>query len=107
MKSSARIVTVPEFLFISVDSGKIVADARLLIDVAGDRVTLSLRGIVYAGGAHFVCRFISARGRVWYHDGIETGGECVDEGLLKDFPDARWLMKSGDRQAVLLVYARK
>ncbi|KAJ7019553.1 hypothetical protein C8F04DRAFT_975515 [Mycena alexandri] len=106
MRSSASFVAVPDFIFISVDSDKLLADKRLTIDVAGVRVTLPLRGIVYGGGAHFVCRFISKRGRVWYHDGIVTGSRCVDDGWLKNV-DPRWLMSTRTREAVLLVYARR
>jgi hypothetical protein len=35
-------------------------------------VVLSICGLIYYYGAHFVVRIISPDGEVWYHDGIET-----------------------------------
>ncbi|KAH8071792.1 hypothetical protein BXZ70DRAFT_903014 [Cristinia sonorae] len=39
-----------------------------------------LKGLIYLGCEHFVCRVIDAQGKVWYNDGIETGRLCIEEG---------------------------
>ncbi|KAF8579432.1 hypothetical protein K439DRAFT_1246632, partial [Ramaria rubella] len=48
---------------------------------------LSLVGIVYhdAFRQHYVARVIGKEGDVWYHDGINTGNECVYEGNVSTF----------------------
>ena len=33
---------------------------------------------------HFTSRIVSELGRVWYHDGIETGKQMVPEGRIGD-----------------------
>ncbi|KAF8576669.1 hypothetical protein K439DRAFT_1309795, partial [Ramaria rubella] len=46
-----------------------------------------LSGIVYydAIRQHFVARIIGKQGDIWYHDGINTGPQCVFEGNLSLF----------------------
>lgn len=107
MRSSSTFIRVPEVLFLSVDSDQIIPDKRLIIDCDGVREVLSLRGIVYAGGAHFVCKLFSKGGKIWYHDGILTGRRCVDDGCLRDVNDLRTLMSTRNRRAVLIIYARR
>ncbi|KAF8584290.1 hypothetical protein K439DRAFT_1312539, partial [Ramaria rubella] len=50
-----------------------------------------LSGIVYydAIRQHFVARVIGKQGDVWYHDGINTGQQCVPEGNLSAFDSAQ------------------
>ncbi|KAJ7164296.1 hypothetical protein C8R46DRAFT_901697 [Mycena filopes] len=98
--------SVPAVFFVTVDSDLLIFDERLVFDCQGCMEVLLLRGIIYGGGAHFVCRFIGNDGRMWYHDGIGTGRRCVDDGMLNDIEDHRLLMRTREKQAVLLVYAR-
>ncbi|KAJ7720726.1 hypothetical protein B0H16DRAFT_1234568, partial [Mycena metata] len=70
-------------------------------DCGGLAQVMTLRGIVYLGNSHFVCRFISKSNIVWYHDGIETGRTCMPEGRLRDVAD---LCATRGKNAVLLVY---
>ncbi|KAJ7733486.1 hypothetical protein B0H16DRAFT_1254680, partial [Mycena metata] len=77
---------IPELFLISVENRNLVFDHRLVFSCGGIAHSMNLRGIVYLGDLHFVSRFISAAGVVWYHDGIETGRRCVREGLMRDMP---------------------
>jgi hypothetical protein len=42
---------------------------------------LFLRGIIYYGD-HFTSCIIDCKGCVWYHHGIETSSNCIQEGNL-------------------------
>ncbi|KAJ7015909.1 hypothetical protein C8F04DRAFT_984446, partial [Mycena alexandri] len=53
----------------------------------GSVVTMKLRGIIYAGQAHFTCRYIERDGTMWFHDGITTGRNCLEEVKLQSLPD--------------------
>ncbi|KAJ7661407.1 hypothetical protein DFH06DRAFT_988433 [Mycena polygramma] len=97
---------MPQVLFISVEHERLVFDAALTFDCQGVRRSLQLRGIVYGGGGHFTCRFVSSQGFLWYHDGITTGRRCIEEGKLEDLAPAD-LMKTRNKLAVLLIYAKQ
>ncbi|KAJ7642476.1 hypothetical protein DFH06DRAFT_959883, partial [Mycena polygramma] len=105
MRMCVEIVRLPNVLFISVEHENLVFDAALSFDCRGVRRTLKLRGIVYGGGGHFTCRFVSNSGTVWYHDGITTGRRCIEEGRLEDIVPAD-LMRTRNKLAVLLIYAK-
>jgi hypothetical protein len=70
-----------------------------------------LRAVVYGDGNHFVARFISNDGQIWYHDGMTTGSNCVLEVQLKQIPDKDWFTTASNnyscREAVLAVYTRE
>jgi hypothetical protein len=73
-------------------------------------IIYNLRGIVYRDGNHFVSRLITKDGKMWYHNGITTGSNCIFEGKLDQIPDNEWLMTSSKGfsccKAVLVIYAR-
>ncbi|KAJ7024533.1 hypothetical protein C8F04DRAFT_968826 [Mycena alexandri] len=99
--------SIPALCFIAVDSDRLLFDRHIVFDCGGNPEALLLRGIIYGGGAHFVCRFIAKDGRMWYHDGIGTGRHCIDEGMLNDVKHHRLLMHTRGKQAVLLIYTQK
>ena len=71
-------------------------------------VVYKLRGIIYGDGNHFVARLFTTDGRIWYHDGMTTGSNCVFEGNLEHLPDSeQWLMTSSKgysyHKAVLVI----
>ena len=74
-------------------------------------VVYRLRGIVYAtNGHHFVSRYFSGDGHIWFHDGIRTERHCKSEGFISDTLEDEWLMNmttsNTHRQAVMVLYAR-
>ena len=67
-------------------------------------VVLPIHGLIYYYSAHFVVHIISPDGKVWYHDGIETKQQCVQEGYLADFTEAS-LNFQDSKTCVGVVYA--
>ncbi|KAJ6470772.1 hypothetical protein C8R47DRAFT_1200348 [Mycena vitilis] len=61
---------------------QILFDPILQFDQMGTLVRLRLRGIIYAGGSHFTCRFLESNRDMWFHDGIATGRGCVRHGTM-------------------------
>ncbi|EIW61752.1 uncharacterized protein TRAVEDRAFT_117359 [Trametes versicolor FP-101664 SS1] len=54
-------------------------ERSLRLEVNGRVRVWCLRGLIYWGADHFTSRFIDGEGRVWFHDGISTGSQCVLE----------------------------
>ncbi|KAJ6480466.1 hypothetical protein C8R47DRAFT_1050141 [Mycena vitilis] len=67
---------------------------------------MRLRGIVYGGQGHFTCRLIRKDGRMWFHDGITTGRNCLPEANFHAIEDRLVLHKCGEKKAVCVIYAR-
>lgn len=65
--------------------------------------TLSLRGVIYLGDRHFVCRFVDSEKQVWFHDGITTKKKCQAVGGLDQWSEKN-LRKIGNATAVMAVY---
>ncbi|KDR65563.1 hypothetical protein GALMADRAFT_81725, partial [Galerina marginata CBS 339.88] len=65
---------------------------------------LSLREIVYYGENHFSSRIISSEGKIWYHDGIETGKKSIEDGYLFSM-DSKTLKTCQEKNLVLAVHA--
>ncbi|KAJ7028211.1 hypothetical protein C8F04DRAFT_964254 [Mycena alexandri] len=104
MSVSCTVRKVPPIILIMVDVGLYLYDKTLSFDCAGRQVTSTLRGIIYSGNAHFTSRYISSAGVVWYHDGMLTGRDCVNEGAL-DAMSAAQLRTARGRGALTLIYA--
>ncbi|KAJ6458942.1 hypothetical protein C8R47DRAFT_994903 [Mycena vitilis] len=67
---------------------------------------MRLRGIVYGGQSHFTCRLIGKDGKMWFHDGITTGRDCIPEVNFQSLPDKLVLHRCGEKKAVCVLYAR-
>jgi hypothetical protein len=65
--------------------------------------SLKLRGMTYFGEYHFNARVISNEGKVWYHDGVETGSTCVADGYLSDFSN-EMLLTCREKKIGLAIY---
>ncbi|KAJ7655450.1 hypothetical protein B0H17DRAFT_859873, partial [Mycena rosella] len=72
----------PPCFYLSIVDETINFDLNLNLQVNGAKQLYGLRGVIYAKNEHFTSRVIKPDGRVWYHDGIETGSVAVEEGLL-------------------------
>ncbi|KDR66409.1 hypothetical protein GALMADRAFT_1359834, partial [Galerina marginata CBS 339.88] len=66
--------------------------------------TLTLCGIIYGGGAHFVSRIIDRSGTVWFHDGISTGSRCRKEQTVDLLSDLEWLSYYEDKRLLYCIY---
>ena len=67
--------------------------------------TLSLRGVIYLGGSHFVSRIITNNQEVWYNDGMQNSGRSRYECKLNEI-SVQDLEIAQNRKAVVAVYAR-
>ena len=98
----------PELVVLSVSSayGINISHTLNVCNSTGHELILNLTGIVYYNLplAHYVARIIDKDGRVWYHDGMETGTQCRYEGQVVDFNSARLQVYSQDIFACLLIY---
>ncbi|KAF9470612.1 hypothetical protein BDN70DRAFT_774311, partial [Pholiota conissans] len=52
-----------------------------------------LCGIIYGGQHHFTSRFIDKSGTIWYHDGMETQNNLLQEMTLTMLSDTAFLRK--------------
>jgi hypothetical protein len=71
------------------------------LDSGPDTPSYRLRGIVYFGSAHFVSRFVTLDGSVWYHDGLNGSGMQY-EGEVHQLDD---LMHIGSKVATFAFYS--
>ncbi|KDR80492.1 hypothetical protein GALMADRAFT_1362017 [Galerina marginata CBS 339.88] len=97
-KESPKLVIL-EYPFSNIETShkiKIKGDNQMNI--------LSLRGIVYHGENHFSSRIISLEGKIWYHDGIETGKKSIEDGYLFSI-ESKALKTCQEKNLVLAVYA--
>ena len=69
-----------------------------------EEVVLPIRGAIYYCNGHFVSRIISPAGKVWYHDGIETKRQSVQEGHLVDYTEDNLRCK-GTKICIGVIYA--
>ncbi|KAJ6456242.1 hypothetical protein C8R47DRAFT_1082519 [Mycena vitilis] len=98
---------VPPLMVLDLTHDKLVFNELLSFQVQGVAVNMRLRGIVYGGQNHFTCRLIGKDGRMWFHDGITTGRDCVPEVNFRSLQDKLVLHKCGEKKALCVVYARE
>jgi hypothetical protein len=80
--------------------------SRTVKVMGADRFTvLHLKGIVYHGDFHFVCRVFADTGKIWFNDGIRTGRDSVEDGWLGRVSQPNLNMYQ-NKQACLIVYAQ-
>ncbi|KDR77395.1 hypothetical protein GALMADRAFT_65922 [Galerina marginata CBS 339.88] len=72
----------PKLVILEYPFSNIETSHTLKLNINGQINILSLRGIVYHGENHFSSKIISSEGKVWYHDGIETGKISIEDGNL-------------------------
>lgn len=110
-KCSSRIVqpisydTPPKLLIFDCGNVNLDISHRIVYDENDRSTDLQLRGIVYSGQFHFNSRIISQAGNVWFHDGMITGQNCVEDEHIK-LISKEDINRFNDKQAVLAVYAQ-
>ena len=100
-----RFDVVPKILVFSVQDVDIIISKKISFKDGDERVTFSLKGIVYFGDFHYTSRVCSGNS-VWFHDGMTTGKECTYEKKLSDFTDFE-LTKCQNKTVSQIIYAGK
>jgi len=65
---------------------------------------LKLAGVVYFGQEHFTARVVDRSQRMWYHDGLTTRRNCIDNGQLNQISYQDLWFKEG-RKASAIIYS--
>jgi len=68
--------------------------------------TLHLKGLVYHGDYHFTCRMIDESGNIWFHDGMTTRKNTLQEGKFGSVSQPN-LKECRNKQLCLVIYAHK
>ena len=84
MDPHTTFVQAPKIISVILDARcKIIVDKTIKIMNQNGRSTiLYLRGLVYYGDFHFVCRVITTGERIWYNDGKSMGHTSTVDGTL-------------------------
>jgi len=94
----------PKVLLLSAGGSLISVNKSLRIRTPNQSHRFQLKGVVYHGGFHFMCRIITENNDVWYHDG-QLGPNCRYENKLSDFSETD-LNSCGGRQVSLIIYSQ-
>ena len=94
----------PKLLILEYPYTKTKTSHKIKIKVNITTTLLYLKKIVYYGENHFTSRIITKDGKIWFNDGIETGGKSIEEGHLSTMTDEN-LRKYKGKDLVLTVYA--
>ena len=94
----------PKLLVLEYPYSNIKTSHKIKIKVNNNITFLYLKGIIYHGENHFTSRIISKDGKIWFNDGITTGGKSIEEGHLSTMSD-KDLKKCKDKNFVLAIYA--
>jgi hypothetical protein len=101
MDMTTTLGDVPPVLLVDISYDKLVFSKGLVFPCQGAIATLRLRGIncciIYTGQGHFTCRFIDKAGKMWFHDGITTGNNCLPEISLHRVVDQLSLYKCREK----------
>ena len=100
-----RFDVIPKILVFSVQDADITISKKISFKDGDERVTFSLKGIVYFGDFHYTSRVCSGNS-VWFHDGMTTGKECAYEKKLSDFTDFE-LTTCQNKIVSQVIYAQK
>ncbi|KAJ7662405.1 hypothetical protein B0H17DRAFT_953120, partial [Mycena rosella] len=97
---------VPPVFVLGITDNRIGFDSEIGFDCSGTLIKMRLRGVIYGGQGHFTCRFFDRTGCMWFHDGITTGRQCIQEDDLIHVPDLFSLHTCKGKNAVAVVYAK-
>ncbi len=110
MHVTGELHSEPHLLAIEMynERNRIKPDLELTINFGYARCKLRLCGIIYGGQQHFTSRFVDRSGTIWYHDGITTGKQLIQECTVNLLSDTSYLRKAADntKQAILCIYKR-
>jgi hypothetical protein len=92
----------PELLVMEYPEVDITTSHSITLQVGdNEQKVLHLRGIVYYSNYHFASRVIGQSGTIWFHDGMTTGKNCINEGNLNSMSDA--VLRVYDNKVLTLV----
>lgn len=94
----------PSFL-IFMTQDRLMVDWEPTIDHA--QSSYRLIGLIYHGGNHFTSRIIEPDGKIWYHDGITTGRNCEEKGVLHNASTKQLFFAEERRICSVGIYLRE
>lgn len=62
------------FLAFDFPAGAVHINSKISVDIQAQGVPYILKGVVYFGRSHFICRYIDREGKVWVYDGLSNYG---------------------------------
>ncbi|KAK7685961.1 hypothetical protein QCA50_010771 [Cerrena zonata] len=98
---------VPSFLMLELPvewADPVLVSDEFHLTVADVDCQWALQGVVYFGSNHYTCRFVDGDDNVWYHDGAESGSQCLHHG--DSFAELQDINTAHNRAASILVYHR-
>ncbi|KAH8067798.1 hypothetical protein BXZ70DRAFT_903103 [Cristinia sonorae] len=93
---------MPMFVFVNVSPVEVLVTPSIQLN----NQQYVLKGLIYLGSEHFVCRVIDAQGKVWYNDGIETGRLCIEEGNFVN-ADSTYFLKAKGKPLSTVIYMKQ
>ena len=103
VSSFLRLVPLIGFELVTSDGVEICRNIKLSVDRSSDTVSYSLFGVLYFADAHYMSRFVSSSGDVWFHDGL-VGSDMVFDGHVGDLSS---LCSRGAAKAAVVLYAKR
>ena len=94
----------PEILVLEYPHTNIKTSHKIKMKIQDEYKVLCLRGIIYHGNNHFCSRIISVDETIWYHDGITTGNNSIEDGHLSNM-NYEDLKTCNGKRLVLAIYA--
>ena len=89
------------FIFIKLND-QISIRFEQFIDYSDNKYRLC--GIIYFGSFHFTCRLIDHEGKIWYHDGIQTGSSCRYDSHIQKIHSELLQTAPGHRKKSIAIY---
>ena len=88
-----------------------ISKSLTVVKPAGGTMRIPLKGVIYLGQYHFVCRIVDSNKEVWYNDGQVTGKISQYEDKLNVFTEKQLRThvnhNGATKNAVFVIYARK
>jgi hypothetical protein len=105
MTKQVMYTNAPKLIVLEYPDFDITTSHKIALDSDNmEQKELLLKGIVYYSENHFTSRIIDTNSNVWFHDGMATGTQCINEGPLSTISGEN-LNKYNDKTLVLAVYA--
>jgi hypothetical protein len=86
--------SAPNVLIFEINSRNIKLSKTLKFEQEGETVVLDVKELIYHGDLHFASCII---GTVWYHDSMNTGISCENEGDFDKFSSRNLLKCKGKK----------
>ena len=92
---------------VDVTDRNVTLSRTVKIQGSAHATTLHLKGLVYHGGYHFICRIIDESSNIWFHDGMTTGKIAIREGKFGSSISQPNLKECKNKQLCLVIYGHK